>query len=391
MALTVDHLLLRRTGITASQVAAVFKVSKWASPLSVYSDKICTDEPVLSEQTKFTERGSVMESSIAASYALERDIDIEGPLGTMVKCYDCQRRFEPQLGNAQLYESHRPSIRSYALDPKCPYCGSREVWMIATPDYKVIATPEDYGIEVKSVYWWAADGWGPSGSDKIPPDPFFQGVWQMAVMDWPMIDYPVFIGSDDLFDTIVAALKYGMPDENVVPLILERDFRIFRLERDLDRERKVVSRVRDFWHNNVLAHSMPAATGLASDKEVLQEIFPEDKLDMFQAEPQHINLVDQHAELKEVYDSAELEFNEIKNQLRQIIGDHEGFYGDGFKVTHKRGSDTIGTDWEMVANDLSEILVRLYPKAKDVLGQLAAKHVVTLRYGSRRLKVTDKR
>ncbi|MCM1128988.1 MAG: YqaJ viral recombinase family protein [Alistipes senegalensis] len=104
-------------------------------------------------------------------------------------------------------------------------------WMVANLD-GIILDSKPGVLEIKNVNQFAAKHWGEAGSDNVPLAYVAQCAWYMAVMDF---DYAV-----------VAALFGG------------HDYREFRIERDEDLEKLLISRGHDFWHTFVLPKTPPA-------------------------------------------------------------------------------------------------------------------------------------
>lgn len=183
----------RRSGIGASELAAIAGLSSYSSPYEVYLDKI--NELPVREPSPAAAWGVRLEGVLAAAYAEETGLHVWQP--------------------APLLFRH----------PSYP-------WLLATPDRFAAPrvrntdglalvdgdTPERV-VELKTS--WSADGWGLPGTDEVPPAYLLQVQQQLLVTSLRFAD--------------VAALLGGS------------DFRIYRIERSERIHQLIIETCREFW------------------------------------------------------------------------------------------------------------------------------------------------
>jgi putative phage-type endonuclease len=141
----------RRTGIGGSDVAPIMGLSKWATPLSVYLDKIGEGQPV--EETPAMRWGTALEPVILSAY---RD----------------------QTGFATI------PVPVLLRHDKHPF-------VIGTPDGIAV----DRIVEAKTAR--SAEGWGEPGSDEIPEPYILQVQHYMMLTGKALADVAVLIGGSD--------------------------------------------------------------------------------------------------------------------------------------------------------------------------------------------------
>ncbi len=202
----------RRSGIGASDIAALLGISPWASPFSVWASKLALlpdDELDDDDPREFGRRAEAM----------------VGPWFT--------DRTGLALAGEQMWLTH-----------------PAEPWMMATPDALVVeadrtehywSDPSDAlgGLEIKTDHGkpWA----------EIPAHYQAQGQWQMAVAGWPKVWFAVLHG---------------------------RRFRTYELERDQADIDYMTERARTFWHDHVLAKEPPEVDGSEATAAAIAAIYP---------------------------------------------------------------------------------------------------------------------
>jgi putative phage-type endonuclease len=150
--LTVAQLEMRRSGIGASEMAAVLGVSEWRTALDVYRAKVLGET---TPETPHMQRGRLLEPVVAEMYAEE--------VGEkLVRCTE--------------------TLRSDTY----PH-------VLATPDYYA----SDRIVEIKTANNRQSYKWGVPGTDQIPVDYLVQVMTQMLVTGQVRADVAVLIGGDD--------------------------------------------------------------------------------------------------------------------------------------------------------------------------------------------------
>jgi putative phage-type endonuclease len=150
-----EWLAWRRTGIGASDVAAILGLSPWASPWSVWAEKIgaLPPEDDLSDDDP-REFGRRAEAMVGPWFSDKTGLHIAGQ---------------------QLWLTHKT-----------------ERWALATPDGVVVGSDDSWigdalgGLEIKTDF---GKPW-----DEIPAHYQSQGQWQMYVADWPKVWFAVLHG-----------------------------------------------------------------------------------------------------------------------------------------------------------------------------------------------------
>lgn len=156
MSLTKSQLDLRRSGISASDVAAIVGVSPYRSRIDVWREKRGEAEPRI--DTERSKWGDLLEPVIRDDYAERHGVRVEVP-GTLT-------------------------------------AGFGEGWMIATPDgvcYPPMIGKATNGLEIKCHNWRFAHLYGSPGSDEIPQWELCQVAWNMAVTGLSRWDLVAFI------------------------------------------------------------------------------------------------------------------------------------------------------------------------------------------------------
>jgi len=173
--------------IGSSSVGAILGLSPWAGPWDVWARMHGLTE---SKGNFSTARGHILEPAIGAHYARLYNVEAEkGP----------EYEEEPLIGP--------------------------EPWMHARPDYSVTDGKNRWLVEIKSTRKFG-EQWGPAGTDGVPPYYAAQCVWQMAVTGDERCDLAAFATFTD-------------------------EFRVYRIDRDLDLERHIVGLVRDWYKKHI--------------------------------------------------------------------------------------------------------------------------------------------
>lgn len=144
-----EWLAARKTGIGASDIAAICGLSPWATPLDVYIDKT-SDTPDRKNQAMMW--GLRLESALAAAYTEETGVALERA--------------------------------SFTRHPDMP-------WVCATPDYRA----SDRLVQLKVAR--TSEGFGDAGTDQIPEYYLCQTSWEMLAAEYPRDDLAVLIGGVD--------------------------------------------------------------------------------------------------------------------------------------------------------------------------------------------------
>lgn len=181
--LTQQQLETRRHGIGSSDIAAICGLSRWASPIDVFLDKVNGSRLV--ENTIPMRMGHALEPLIADLYHEQTQFRLE----------TC----------STLVHNERP-------------------WQLATPDRIAWFDGNPFKvIECKKA--WNSDGWGEEGTDQVPQDYLVQTQWQMDVTGLDEADIAVLMGhrfaiysvrKDDELCEFLRAVAYNFWHNNVL-------------------------------------------------------------------------------------------------------------------------------------------------------------------------------
>lgn len=147
---------LRRTGVCASEVAALVGLSPYSTPLDIWRYKV---EGLRLEENPAMRRGRLLEPAVAQWYAETTGATLRSP-GTLA---------HPMFSRA-----------------------------LATPD-RIATLPdgEERLLEIKTASWFQREDWGEEGTDEIPQHYVCQVQWTMFVTEKQTCDVAVLIGGED--------------------------------------------------------------------------------------------------------------------------------------------------------------------------------------------------
>lgn len=301
MALTDEQLALRKTGIAASEIAAVAGLNPYRKPIDVWSDKLGLVEPF--QGNKASKWGELLEDVIADHYAKEHAAEkivvrhprtIEGSVnGTLVR--EISARFR----------------------------------LIATPDRLVYhkRNPRPFrNLQIKTAGPNQADRWGEPGTDEIPEEYLAQVSGEMAVVDVGETDLEVLIGG--------------------------QDDRAYHVKRDLELEGQLIEICERFWVDHVLTQTPPPIDGSEQYSDYLKRRFPRDARPMLPVTSDAAALAVRLRKSKWCLDQAEEEKDYYENALKAMIGDAGGIEG---LCTWKANRPSVVVDWEKAFRSLSRV------------------------------------
>lgn len=254
-------LTVRRTGIGGSEVAAVLGMSKYASPLEIYLDKVGElplDRPQHPDLEEAAFWGLAHEPTIARVFAERSGLRVvEGP-GTLAHV-----------------ERH---------------------WMLANVDRFVLdedeAAPSSL-LEIKTRSAYQLDEWLLS----VPDGPALQTHWYLAVTGYRHAHVAALLGGNRL--------------------------RIHRVERDEGLVEHLVALLGEFWQG-VLDHRPPAVDGSEATEELLGHLYDVKADAVTVADPAEVlPLLERRRELKAREERTADELRDVDNQLKAIAGDAE--------------------------------------------------------------------
>ncbi|MCC6178776.1 MAG: YqaJ viral recombinase family protein [Phycisphaerales bacterium] len=316
MSLSPKQLEMRRTGVGASEIAALAGLSKWSSPIALYEAK-------------------VLGSQIEATYAMDLGTEIEAPIARVWA------------------KQHQRFIARVATlrHPNKPFA-------IATPDRAVYLTAEARGdgrrlkeqvqdaeklLQVKSTNWRLRHLWGEEGSDAIPDEYLCQAHWEGSVAGLSVVDFAVD------FDKTRLAHYRVVVDPGIFDALYEIAERFMRehVERRVPPPPDATDRYGEY-----LARAFPR-----DETTALEEV-------QASAEEQLVRTVELFAKLK----AGEKRLKSLKtlcyNTIAARIGAGAGLIGEFGKITFKRTKDGHRTDWSKVAEEaqrLAALVIQTMP------------------------------
>ena len=294
MTLTQEQLQQRRHGVGASEVAAVLGLNEFRSALDVFMEKTGVVESTGEDPNEAAEWGNRLESEVARAYA--------------------DKIGEPVTLRTSFTLTH-----------------PRFTWALATPDRIVTSADSRWLLEIKCRSWSTAKGFGTPGTDQVPDDVLCQAQWQMCVTGDLRCDIALLIDG--------------------------REFRIYRIERDLELHAQMLHQVGEFWRLHVLRDVPPPV--VAKDNESIKLLFPKNLRPMMPVVgPEGATLLDELRQARARFDSASEQKDAVEAAVKVFLGDYEGAEANGMRVTWKNNKDSLKTNWQAVAE-----VVRRHPGA----------------------------
>jgi len=272
--LTAAQRAIRRSGITASDVRALVGEDPYGRTAhDVYVSKVHEEEP------------------LAESEAMALGNELEPII---------LRRLARKIG---LYLLRR--------DPDTLTVRHRvHVTHVATPD-AFLAMTAVHGVEalgeVKAVGLHNAHDWGPSG-EELPDWVTIQATWQAYVADVPLVHVGALIGTDVRVYRVV-------PDPELVAVLVEA----------ADRH----------WTDHVVPRLPPPVDGSEGARRMLRARWPRERLDVLRAGAPAEALARRYFEASRSKASAEAAAELARQQLMELVGEHAGIVGDGWRLNLK--------------------------------------------------------
>lgn len=235
-------------------------------------------------------------------------------------------------------------------------------WMLTNPDGLV---SNGYGYEGKTCSLWKAHEWGSTANPTVADHAELQAQWNMAVTGYTGWHVACLIGGQ----------------RNVYRLV-ERDDELIAFLVDLSRE---------FWFDHVLADVAPPVDGSAAVSNLLVERYnlarAGSNVDITADERD--NLVAAREAAKESVRKAKLADDEVKNRVRQIMGDAEDLYcGEERLASWKHTKKFAEVKFRKAHPDLAEEYVATVD-AVDIERLAAERPELYRQFCSRELRFTD--
>ena len=235
-------------------------------------------------------------------------------------------------------------------------------WMLTNPDGLV---SNGYGYEGKTCSLWKAHEWGTTAAPTVADHAELQSQWNMAVTGYTGWHVACLIGGQ----------------RNVYRFV-ERDDELIEFLVDLSRS---------FWFEHVLADVPPPVDGSAAVSTLLVERYnlarAGSQVDITTDEWEDLSADRERA--KESVHKAKLAHDEVKNRVRQIMGDAEELYcGEERLATWRHTQKFAESRFRKENPDIAEKYVTTV-EAIDVEKLAAERPDLYRQYCSRELRFTD--
>lgn len=280
-------LTIRKTGIGGSEIAALFGKSNYASPLSVYMDKM-SDEINNEIENEFIEWGKTLEPII-------------------------REKFPKKFWNTTGYQIEVAEFPYMMQSKENPFMLANIDGLVApVNDYKFNIQVADgeweecfipaglTGIlEIKTGSGFTARNWK---ENSLPDNYFLQTQSYMAVTG---LSY---------------AFVVALIDKHLLWRYVPRDEEIISIVKD---------RVHEFWTENILKKIAPAPIGNEIDSGILKSMFPQELKDKALNLDYMADKRIRYKQLVEEIKGLQKEQDTIKQEFMSVMGDAEiGFCGD---------------------------------------------------------------
>jgi putative phage-type endonuclease len=287
-----DWLKIRKIGIGGSEIAALFGKSSYASPLSVYMDKM-SDE-INETENEFIEWGKTLEPIIREKFPTK----FEKITGISL---------EVQSFPYMMQSIENPFMLANIDGLVAPQQDYKFNIQVADGEWEEFFIPavQVGGLEIKTGSGFTAKNWK---ENTLPDNYFLQTQHYMAVTGLPYFFVVALIDKHLLW-------RYVPRDEEIISIIKER--------------------VHEFWTENILKKIPPAPIGSEVDTGILKTMYPQELKDKALNLDHMADKRIHYKELSEEIKGLQKEQDTIKQEFMSIMGDAEvAFVGDK-KVTWK--------------------------------------------------------
>jgi putative phage-type endonuclease len=260
-----EWLKARRSGLGGSDAAAVLGISKWKSPLALWSEKCGLVEQPNLDELEYIEWGNVLEEPIARKYK--------------------------QVTGRELLDHGRFAIQHHIVHPFMHCTIDREIIQGACPPDNYISIPMNSkgDLSIKNVGAFTASEW-----EEEPPLPYqVQLQHELAVTGLQWGSFAVLIGGQ----------KFAWLD---VP----------RNERFISH---LIEKEEEFW-DRVIRGNPPEADASDSTKELLLRLYPKDTGESVELPSDFEEMNERRIALKSSIKEIEIELQGIDNKIKAAIG-----------------------------------------------------------------------
>jgi len=205
-------------------------------------------------------------------------------------------------------------------------------WMLASID----RFDEEGVVEVKTSM--STEGWGEDGSAEVPADVAVQVIHQLAVTRKPVAHIPALLGY--------------------------REFRIYRMERDLSAEADLIEAETEFIEC-LRTETPPAWDGSESTAATMRRRWRSDNGTEKVATPEQDAILSDLQEVRAVRSGVEDRERELESRVMDIMGEASRLLGSGLSVSWKRNKDSVKVEWPLVAAGYRRLIEELRAASTD--------------------------
>jgi putative phage-type endonuclease len=313
MSLTPEQHLIRRTGLTASEIAALAGLSKFATPMTIYERK--TLPPKAEEDVSIPIfLGNELEEPIAKLWSRKTG-----------------------MNTAACATMRHPTKRFAICTPdRGGFIGAAPVGEVLDQGDKPLLSLEqlakaDVLVQCKSTSWRMKGEWGEEGTDAIPEEYICQEVWEMGITGHRSADVAVLVDKDA--------------------------FKVYHVGFSETLFNGLYDLAERFMTDNVLALSPPTVDASERCKESLQRLFPTNRNDKMIPTPDFLGeTIARFAVLRNAKKTITTACDLYANRLRLAIGDAAGMQGPYGKISWKQSRDGKKIDHAGMASELRGLL-----------------------------------
>lgn len=222
-------------------------------------------------------------------------------------------------------QRERVKVRTCAPDETFRHASAP---VIGNPDRLVEGCRK--GLEVKTSDIRMAHRWGASGTEDFPDEHHIQCMGYMAVTGFEEWDLAALIGGNR--------------------------YRVYRMERDVEAETEVIDAVSSWWDRHILTAEAPPISSSPAATAWLKRIYPRNRAPLMEPNDDLVRLAREYDHWRAAAKKAEGEKDRFASQLKEAIGEAEGFALGGkkpsIKVTWRNNKDGERTDWPALATKL---------------------------------------
>lgn len=278
-----EWLSYRKLGIGGSDAGSVAGLNPYASPMSVYQDKI-------SESISYLDNESMRQGRDLEDYVAKRFMEASG--------------LKVRRSNAMYQHEKYP-------------------FLLADVDRLIVG--ENAGLECKTASAYSADKWK---DGEIPPHYLIQCHHYMAVL-----------GADHWYLAVV---------------LLGKEFKYTRIERDEKLISNLVAIESDFWNNHVVSGVMPEPDGSKACDTVLENYFYLARKDSAVPLVGFDRKLERREEIIALMKKLEQEQKQIEQEVKLYMKDNEIAFNDKYRVTWTN-VDTARLDTKRIKAERPEV------------------------------------